>query len=295
MAQFVASLVLVAAAASCLEAETIFNAPTIALVRIKTASAGPWSFVGPNEKQRLVELNVVVERMLRGSQRTGASLKIEAEQQESLGRDVAVPGPWSGKTLEPGLRYLVFFQTELKALRVTDAGEAEGAELALCFESHKWPLIELERRAGPKRNLLGHLFAEYLKTKLPAAVSQDARQWNSILNFLEAPGLTLPFRLEASIAAMDSALMSSPAPDLIVQRTVIMAFRLLSLPDRNGFHDRVVANYLPNLLGQQGSEPRRSASKIFAEYPGDRQRAVKALGQIPSSEARNSLMDWLTK
>jgi hypothetical protein len=295
MARFIMSLILFAAAVCCLDAETIFNAPSIAVIRIKTASAGPWSFLQPSERQRVVELDVLVERVFRGSLRTGAKLKIEAEQHEPVARDFAVPGPWSGKTLESGSRYLIFLRNHSETLRVADVDEAAGVELALSFENHRWPLSDLERHAGAKRHLLGHLFAEYLNSKLPAAVSQDNQQWNSILSFLEAPGLKPAFRVEASIAAMDAVLMSSPAPDAIIQRTVIMAFRLLSLPDQNGFHNRVVVSYLPNLLGHEGSEPKRSASRIFAEYPGDRERAVNTLEQIPYSDARNFLKDWLTK
>src|SRR5207248_1934456 len=145
--------------------------------------------------------------------------------------------------------------TPCETLHVADVGETTRVELGLGFEEHQWPLGDLEQRAGPERHLLGHLFAEYLNAKLPRAVSQDAQQWDSILTFLEAPDLAPPFRAHVAIAAMDAVLLLSPAPDPIVQRTVVMAFRILSSPDESGFHNRVVATYLPNLLGQQGSEP----------------------------------------
>ena len=295
MARFVVALVALVATALHTHATTIFDAPSITVMQIRAASVGKWKSVDPSERQHVVDLNLRVERVLRGSLHPGATLKIAAEQREPVGRTFAVAGPWSGKALQPGLRYLVFARSPSETLRVTDIGEVEGVELALAFEDHKWPLSDLERRAGAKRHLLGQLFAEYLSTKLPVAVSQDARQWNSILSFIEAPGLTTVFRDQAAVAAMDAVLMVSPSPDAIVERTVVMAFRLLSLPDESAFHNRLVTTYLPNLLGQEGSERKRTANDIFAAYPGERERADQALREMPPSQACALLKGWIAK
>jgi hypothetical protein len=289
------SSVLLAAAVGRAGGAIIFDAPSIALLRIETVSAGAWTPVSRIERQRLVKLDVLIEQVFRGPLRPGARLQIEAEQHEPVGRTFAVSGAWSGKTLETGLRYLVFSRTPSETLRVVDGDETTDVELALAFEDHRWPLGDLELRVGPVRSRLGPLFAEYLNARLPTTVSQGARQWDSILDFLEAPGLTPLFRARAAVAAMDAVLMAPPAPDQIVQRTVVMAFRLLSLPDENGFHNRVVATYLPNLLGQEGSERKRSAGQIFAAYPGDRASAAKALAAMPRSESRAVLEGWLAK
>ncbi|MCM3902571.1 MAG: hypothetical protein ND866_12770, partial [Pyrinomonadaceae bacterium] len=180
-----------------------------------------------------------------------------------------------------------------QTLRVADVAESPGVELALAFEEHHWALSELGSRAGKNRGLLGPVFAEYLTAKLPAAVPQGIAQWNSILSFIEDPGLTPLFRAMAATAAMDAVLAQSPAPEAILQRTVVMAFRILSFTGERGFHDRLVRTYLPNLLGYEGSEPTRSAQRIFASYPEDQERAAKALSTVPQSSARARLDDWI--
>jgi hypothetical protein len=264
-------------------------------MRIETVSLGAWTSGTPSERRRAVALDVVVERVFRGPLRTGERLKIEAEQHEPIGRYFAVTGAWSGKTLERGSKYIVFSRSAAETLRVTYASEATDIELALGFEDNGWALSELARRAGPQKASLGPLFAEYLNVKLPGAVSGGVQQWDSILSFFEAPGLAPRFRVLAATAAMDAVLMLSPAPDHIVRRTAVMAFRLLSMQDENGFHERLVGTYLPTLLGQHGAEPKRSAAEIFADYPRDRERAARSLSAAPPYNSRAFLQNWLAR
>jgi len=269
------------------------EAQSIAVLRIERAAAGEWDYQTPNERRRVVKLGLVVERVFRGPLHPQEKLTIDAEQVEPTSRVFAPVGPWSGKALAEGMRYLVFSQSPSETLRVTDVAESPGVELALAFEEHHWPLSDLSRRTGEKRRLLGPVFAEYLTAKLPAAVSQGIVQWNSIASFIEGPGLTPAFRNMAATAAMDAVLMLSPAPEAILDRTAVMAFRMLGFSDDRGFHDRLVRSYLPNLLGQEGSEPKRSARQVFASYQEDQQRAAKALSTIPSSGERVFLEDWI--
>jgi len=271
----------------------VLEARSIAIMRIEGAATGEWDHETPNERHRVVKLELVVERVFRGPLHPQERLTIEAAQAEPTGRVFAPAGPWSGKVLVKGSRYLVFSQTPSETLRVVDVAESAGVELALAFEEHHWALGELGRRAGGNRGLLGPVFAEYLTAKLPAAVSQGIGPWNSILGFIEEPGLTPEFRAMAATAAMDAVLMQSPAPEAILQRTAVMGFRMLSFPDERGFHDRLVRTYLPNLLGFEGSEPTRSSQRIFASYPGDQERAAKALSTVPQSSARARLDSWI--
>ena len=293
MARFLIAIAFLAVAPKLADAAVVLEAQSIAVVRIESAAAGEWDKQIPNERRRMVKLSLVVERVFRGPLKPGEKLTIEAAQGEPTGRVFAPAGPWSGKALVKGPRYLVFWRTPSEPLRATDVAESPGVELALAFEEHHWPLSELARRVGDKRRLLGPVFAEYLTAKLPEAVSQGAAPWNSIMNFTEGPGLTPAFRAMAATAAMDAVLMLSPAREAILDRTAVMAFRMLGFPDERGFHDRLVRAYLPNLLGQEGSELKRSARQIFASYPEDQQRAARALAAIPSSTARAFLDGWI--
>jgi hypothetical protein len=293
MARNLIAMVLTAMLPNLAAAAIVLDARSIAVMRIQKAAAGEWKHDTPNERRRVVELDLRVERVFRGPLHAGEKLTIEAAQAEPTGRVQAPAGPWSGKVLVKGSRYLVFSQGPSQTLRVADVAEIPGVELALAFEEHHWALGEIGARAGKRRGLLGPVFAEYLAARLPAAVPQGIAQWNSIMSFIEEPGLTPHFRAGAATAAMDAVLAQSPAPEAIVQRTAVMAFRILGLPDESGFRERLVRTYLPNLLGFEGSEPMRSAERIFASNPGDRERALKALSTVPPSSARSRLDHWI--
>lgn len=293
MARILTAIAFLATAPSLAVGAVVLEARSIAIMRIESAATGEWNTQTPNERRRVVKLGLVVERVFRGPLHPLEKLTIDAEQVEPTSRVFAPVGPWSGKTLTKGSRYLVFSQTPSETLRVTDVAETKSVELALAFEEHHWPLGELSRRSGEKRGALGPAFAEYLTAKLPAAVSQGIEQWNSIASFIEGPGLTPAFRNMAATAAMDAVLMLSPAPEAILDRTAVLAFRMLGFSDDHGFHDRLIRSYLPNLLGYEGSEPKRSARQIFSSYPEDHERAAKALSAIPPSSERALLESWI--
>jgi hypothetical protein len=271
----------------------ILEAPSIAMVRIDAASTGPWRSAEPNQRRRMVKLDLTVEQVFKGRLHPGERIHIDAEQHEAIGRYVAVGGAWSGKVVEKGRQYLVFSRQPAETLRVADAGEAVDVELALEFEKNGWPLSELDRRAGPNRGSLGRLFAEYLGAKLPAAVRGGAGQWESILAFIEGPELSPAFRAMGAVTAMDAVLMQPPAPPPILQRTALMGFHLLAMPDANGLHNRLVQAYLPNLLGLTGSEPKHPAAEIFSGNPAAREQAAKSLAALPPSAHRDRLQAWL--
>ena len=271
----------------------ILEAPSITLMRIEAASPGRWRPAGRYERRRIVRLEVQVERVFKGPLRPGGRFEIEAEQREPVGRYFATGGAWSGKVIEKGLQYVVFSRAPLEVLRVADAGEAADVELALEFEKNGWPMSGLQQHAGPHRRSLGRLFAEYLGARLPEAARGDPRQWESILVFIEGTELSPSFRAMAAVAAMDAVLMQPPAEPAIVRRTARMGFRLLAMPDANGLHSRLVQSYLPNLVGLEGSEPRRAPAGIFSDQPDAREQAVKALEALPVSSARDRLEAWL--
>ena len=154
MARFLIAIVFLAVAPKLADAAVVLEAQSIAVVRIESAAAGDWDKQNPNERRRMVKLSLVVERVFRGPLKPGEKLTIEAAQGEPTGRVFAPAGPWSGKALVKGTRYLVFWRTPSEPLRATDVAEGPGVELALAFEEHHWPLSELARRVGDKRRLL---------------------------------------------------------------------------------------------------------------------------------------------
>jgi hypothetical protein len=278
----------------------VVQAAEIASVEISRADPEPWQDIGNLERQRKVTLRLFVKCVLKGSLHAGDNVTVVVTQNEARGRYFAVTGAWSGKAVDSGRHYLIFAKNtsmqDESLLRVTDEKNASSdVELALAFEEKGWPLSELAKRVGRRRGSLGPLFAEYLKARLPQVVQRKAGDWEAVLRFIESADLPASFRSLASDAAIEALLQNSPAPETQLMRTIIGAFRLLALPDANGLQNRLLQAQLPNLLGWEGSEPKRSAQEVFRHFPKDRVASEKALRQLAPSPERDRLLEWIQR
>ena len=85
------------------QASGIRDSSVIALVRIEAANAHPWA-AGPKQTRvRTVDLELAVERTLKGRARA-QHFRLTVEQSQPGPRDAATPGLWSGKSIEPSTR-----------------------------------------------------------------------------------------------------------------------------------------------------------------------------------------------
>lgn len=299
----VLGLLLVGAALG--NASVIRQSASIALVRILSATPEPWEASNSYERSRRLTIEVLAVRVLRGGLQAGSRGTIRAVQRESVGLTHAVAGSWSGKAVERDREYLVFSRSastdpdevfaDDATLLVAEPNAAVDVETALEFEDHRWPLRDLNAHAGPAARQLGPMFASYLGERFPDSVKHGIREWDGILSFIERRDLNPAFRVPAAEAAFDAVLLFSPAPRDIVRRTVFMAFNLLASADDPASQASLLDTYLPNLLGMEGQEVKRTATQVFANKATERRMAEKALAQSPPSAGRERLLRWLRR
>ena len=266
-------------------ASTIRNASIIAVVRIDASTAGAWA-AGPKQaRMRTAEIDLVVERTLKG-RAPRQRLHVTVEQSEPGPRTVVVPGAWSGKSIERGARFVLFSQTDLSHADRVEPPESEATvKLALNAQESKRPLGEILARAYHSE--LNELMGEYILERLDEVLFSDVRQFDALLSFLESPGVPAVFRQQVLSGVFTKVMNADPAPQPFWSRLVVTGFRVAALTQAENFRDTVLSTFLPNLLGLTGGLSRKTADQVFQHFPEDRAKARE-----PASRSE-LLMNWL--
>lgn len=296
-----------AAAGAADSTSLIVRSTHILDVAIANAAPGPWRKDTERTRKRRVDLDLVLERALKGTvrERSGSHVRLAVEQIAPAGqRYFAVPGVWSGRELTQGARFLLFSRSpstsaqevlaERSTERVLPEGEAIGdVELALSAEQEGTSLTAVLERARARGSSLGPLFAEYLNARLGDLLFSDSSGFGALVAFVEDPALPLPFRGMVIREMFSRLLLVGPAPAAFVDRLALAGFRVLAQPEAQALHAELVGVLLPNLVGVRGGAPKRSAAEVFRGAAQERAAAERALAALPDSRAAEPMLAWI--
>ena len=265
-------------AAPLLTHSIIRDSPRIELVRIESSIPSPWA-AGPRQTRvRTVAVTVAVEQELKGKPDPRSQLSFQVQQTEPGPRTIAVPGPWSGRRVDPGSRLIVFSASDpAHASRVEDAAALPQVAAALQAERDRWRLGDLSAKAP--RDALGALFGEYVLSRLDEILYSDATQFDSLLTWLESKAVPAAFRLQVLSQICTRVISDDPAPPAFWSRLAVSGFRVAGMQDAGALGDSMLSTYLPNLLGLNGGVSRKTPQQVFARFAQDRERARAAAGR----------------
>ncbi len=267
------------------QASSIRDSSVIAVVRIEGSDAHPWAAGQKQMQVRTVDLGLAVERALKG-RAPAQHFRLTVEQSQPGPRDIAAPSPWSGKSIEPGARYILFSRTDLShADRVEPVESESTVRLALEADSAREPLGDLLPKAPA--SALNPLLGEYVLDRLRELRFSDNGQFDALLSYLESPRPPEAFRRQVLSGIFAIVMNSDPVPQRFWSRLAVAGFRVASLKQAEGFRDAILSTYLPNLLGLSGGLSPKTANQVFQDFPGDRLTAREQAARWPL------LMKWL--
>ena len=257
---------------------SIRDSSHIDLVRIERSTPSAWTPGPRHTRVRTVAITIAVEHELKG--KPDSQLAFEIQQTEPGPRTIAVPGAWSGKSVDPGSRLIVFSASDpAHATRVEEAATLPQVETAVQADRQKWRLGELGIKAS--REALGPLFGEYVLSRLDEILYSDAGQFDSLLSWLETDRVPADFRLQMMSAIYPRVISDDPAPPAFWSRLAVSGFRIVSMPDAGALRESMLSTYLPNLLGLNDGISRKTPQQVFAHFPQDRARAHTAVSVSP--------------
>jgi hypothetical protein len=290
-------------------ASVILQATHILLLQIESADSGSWAQETARTQARSVKLQISLREVLKGSVGDDTSTNIEISVQQTAGlgsRIFAVPGVWSGKPVSAGTRLVVFCRSssrnaisilqESHALAVLPPEEClSDVRRALDAEREHVTLPELIPRFAGGPDSPGPLFAEYMAARLDEVLFEDREGFNELLSSLEMPVLPPRFRGLLLRTLFERVLLADPAPPGFAERLVVAALRIAMLPDAAPLRPDLLTNYLPNLLGLEGGATRKVADSVFLGFPGERERAERALTDYPEPAEAALILDWIRR
>jgi len=274
-------------------------------IRIESSRPGDWTPSAQAGVQRRVELDVVCVEVMKGEvqEAPGTSLTVEITQHDTgTTRIHAVPGAWSGRSVDPGQSYVVFAKgaDETAAALLVDPITVRPTEEAyrdVQLVQHAEAaslsppgLLDLsEQEAGR----LNDVFSNYLWERLYSTVLQDAGLFDRVLALIEQSDLSPAARshlldhLDAEIAAYDDL------PDRTVNAYARGLFRLIGAEHAAALHDEIVGVMLPDLLRLEQDDPDRTADVVFDGAPAERNRARQNLRGYRGPASTEMLSAWL--
>ena len=297
MASLLKSAALIFAALPMLQAaeeSVVRRASHVYLIRIVSAKPGDWRPAPRRTRTRSVELRVRIEKALKGAGNPG-ELTIVVDQSEPSGpMDVAVPGAWSGQSIDASTEYVVFSHSaslaEKDTLEVRPAREAlADTQLALQSDALGWTVLQaLQHGAG---HPLGPLFVQYASSRLPEILFDDFAQFDGLMTLLEKEALSASVRLATLEEIFSRFLLADPAPPGFVARLAAASLRMIVGKDL-AVRQRLIETLLPNLVGIEGGATPKAASDVLSDYRMDAERAKRFLRAEPGSSAARLLV-WL--
>jgi hypothetical protein len=272
----------------------IARATHIFLVQILAVHAGPWAPDRPPTEKRAVELSLRIERLFKGETdlKAGESVAVTIEQwRGTISRQFKLPGPWSGKGLDAGTKYVVFVAGTGGAagllrdpvLVLSDAQALADVELADAEDSEKLSVAVLLEKALGGAAKLGFLFPDYLLDRHGTLLLVQAEEFEPLARLFEAPKLTHIAR-NALLQGIGSAMDQDRAAPGVQDRFIRALFRVLALPEAAPFAENIVDVYLPNrierrpawLVYRDAAKERAQAQQIFSARRGPAAEAIRA-------------------
>jgi hypothetical protein len=213
----------------------------------------------------------------------------------------AVPGAWSGRSVEPGQPYVVFAEGGgntaallVDPITVRPTGEVyRDVQLVQQAEAASLSPPRLLDLAEQEAGRLNDVFSNYLWERLYATVLQDPALFDRFLTLIERPDLSPVARhhlldhLDAEIAAYDDL------PERTVDAYARGLFRLVGAEPAAALHDEIVGVLLPDLLRLEQGKPRRTADAVFAAASAERDRARQNLRGYRGPASTEALSRWL--
>ncbi len=285
-------------------ASDVLRATHILLLEVETSAPGPWREDSARFSRRDVAVELRVERALKGAPDAARVALVLPQYERRMRRIYALYGVWSKVSLEAGSRLVAFCDSSASDLG-TLLGEA-------CFrvEAAEEVLPDLERieRAGdpprPVAELLaaeeaqvaafGVLFIRYLSARGEELCRGDFASFDRLVALTGQPALPPRSRAVLFHGLFSMLSLHGPCPERYASRLlqgVLDAFE--SLPVDAGDREHVLAVFLPNLLGLEGSgAPRRAAALLGAP---DRARLRRLVQGVAGAEGIERWLDEETR
>jgi len=262
------------------------------------AQPGPWApDFDPTEK-RAVELSLQIDRVFKGEsdRKAGESVKTAIEQwRGTISRTFRLPGPWSGKQLDPGTRYVVIAEgaqavAQLLRTPMLVLSDSEGlidVELADAEDTETLSLAALLEKARGVADKIGFLFPEYLLERHGSTLLSIPKQFEHLARLLEAPKLSNVAR-NGLLQGLGSGIDQGRAVAAVEDRFIRALFRLMAQPEAQPFADNIAEVYLPNRL------KRRPAWLVFQSAAQERMRAQELVSKRTGPHAE-AVREWLAR
>ena len=285
----------------------ILRATHILFLRVKASQPGEWSSAPTGGVSRAVDLNLELEKVLKGTtrERPGDQFQVRVIQYGTgTSRKFAIPGVWSHQSLDEGTELLAFCRShsnevvelldEASCEQVLPASDAlTTVRLVLQIETENLPPPDLFALVQPAAALLDYTFVQYLWAQLSQSALVEIDIFELLMQFLETPTLTYMCRATLLDLVYSLIYASGTASEEHLCRFAITMFRLLGVSEAKSLHDNIIGVFLPNLLGLTGGAPKCDVNDIFREYPADRSLATNWLRDYRGVESTDALLDWL--
>ena len=287
----------------------VLEAAHIFLLRIETAQIGEWSTGASGFLERPVALVLELVEVLKGEveEQPGNRLRLSVTQHSSGSpRKPAAPGVWSNLALDEGTELLAFCRdnadhSAVKLLQgdacldvLAAQDEVDDVRLALQAESEGLSPAALIAMATPHASEIGYVFTRYLWAKVARPALTDLNTFESLMQFIELPELSLVARWALLNSVYSAVVRLTPPPAKQYSRLVVSMFRLIEVAADPTVTDNIIQVFLPNLLGMQGGLPKKEAVEIFREHPDERPKLEQALRRYQGNASTNDLLTWLS-
>jgi hypothetical protein len=285
----------------------ILRSSHILQVTVESAQASPWVRESGRFRERSVRTAFRLDRIWKGelqSDETGLVELTIRQWETAVPRFIAVPGAWSGKPLEPGVKLVAFCcshsQDMAELLQEPACGKVETAEIAVPDLELAWqdgsPLLSvpaLLARTFGRRASFGYLYAQYVSARMPELLFSNLEDFGMLMRLLEDAQLAPRARWILLTDLYSLFLMKDPAPIPFVERLLSGTFRILALTEAAALRAPMLETYIPNLAGLEGGADPKRADQIFDGNPEAlrfARQTVKACTGVAGSER---IAQWL--
>lgn len=285
----------------------ILSANHILLLTVRSAIVGEWTSGESSVQERTVQAECSLDEVWKGDipESMGKRIETNLHQWQPAGpRFFKVPGVWSGQSLEPGARFVVFCGAGASSLaewllepvcQQVETAEVALPDLELAALAGHPPLRlpELIARSFSRRASFDYLFAQYVSARLPELLYPRLDDFEPLTRLLEDPQLAQRARWILLTDLYSQFLLRDPAPITFVERLVASTFRILALPEGSTLRAPMIGTYIPNLVGLKGGAAPKPASQVFEGKTEDRRFATQVLATCSGVAGVERIAQWL--
>lgn len=287
----------------------LLRATHVLAVQVVSFLPGGWSRKPEGGVIRQVEAEIRIEEIAKGTvgEPVGAVVKTTlAQHGTGISRIAAVPGVWSPyEDIEPGARFVTMSvsgsESAAELLRdpacqavIPSEDALSDVHLAEQVEDGALDIFGAVALAKQHAPTLKGLYVDYVWARFSPIALADEEKFVPVAELLEQPGLATMAR-STLISRLTTGLTNpEPPPEKQLARYAISLFRLLEMPEAEGFHDHIVGTYLPTVLDVTSPEA-PSADRVFEDHPGEKARAQRALSGYKGEEPTAPLLAWLSR